>query len=65
MFNPIPEETPVGTPNPLPNPFSGSAADFPAFTTAAIAMHEMFLAYLRAGFTEDQAIKLLVGFGKA
>jgi hypothetical protein len=28
--------------------------------TAAIAAHEMFLAYLRAGFTPDQALRIVI-----
>lgn len=29
--------------------------------TAAVMMHEMFLSCCKAGFSEDQAIKLLLG----
>lgn len=33
--------------------------DMPLLMQAAIATHEMFLHYLAAGFTEDQALKLI------
>lgn len=43
--------------NPLgkggPNPFTGGQID-----TAAISLHELFSAYKRAGFTEDQAFQI-------
>jgi hypothetical protein len=38
------------------NPFQFPVNDIDA---ASIAMHEMFKAHLAAGFTEDQAIKLI------
>jgi hypothetical protein len=31
---------------------------------AAIALHEMFLTFMKAGFTETQALKLVVEFFK-
>lgn len=34
---------------------------FSALTTSAIAMHEVFLGLMSAGFTEDQALKLITG----
>lgn len=33
-----------------------------AMAQAAAAMHEMFRSYVEAGFTEDQAIKLIITF---
>lgn len=41
-----------------PNPFNQLA-------TEAVTMHEMFAAYIAAGFTEKQAITLIVAFAKA
>ncbi len=32
-----------------------------ALTEGAIQQHEMFLAYIEAGFTHDEAIQLIVG----
>jgi hypothetical protein len=34
---------------------------FSQLVEAAISAHEMFKAYMQAGFTEDQALKLVVG----
>jgi hypothetical protein len=34
---------------------------FSALATSAIALHEMFLGLLSAGFTEDQALKIITG----
>ena len=31
----------------------------------AIAVHEMYLSYVKAGFTEDQAMQLVVGWIQA
>jgi hypothetical protein len=36
----------------IPNGFS-------ALATSAIAMHEVFLEFMAAGFTEDQALKII------
>ena len=36
-----------------------TADELPILMQAAIATHEMFLHYLAAGFTEDQALKLI------
>ncbi len=33
--------------------------DNPTLDEAAAAMHEMYEAYIRAGFTEDQALQLI------
>lgn len=39
-----------------------SIADgFSALATSAIAMHEVFLGFVSAGFTEDQALKIITG----
>ena len=35
---------------------------FSALASSSIAMHEVFLELLSAGFTEDQALKIIVGF---
>jgi len=34
---------------------------FSALATSAIAMHEVFLGFMSAGFTEDQALKIITG----
>ena len=34
---------------------------FSALATSAIAMHEVFLGFMAAGFTEDQALKIITG----
>jgi hypothetical protein len=34
---------------------------FSALATSAIAMHELFLGFMAAGFTEDQALKITTG----
>lgn len=34
---------------------------FSALATSAIAMHEVFLGFVAAGFTEDQALKIITG----
>jgi len=34
---------------------------FSALATSAIAMHEVFLGFMSAGFTEDQALKIIIG----
>jgi hypothetical protein len=34
---------------------------FSALATSAIAMHEVFLGFVSAGFTEDQALKIITG----
>ena len=34
---------------------------FSALASSSIAMHEVFLELLSAGFTEDQALKIIVG----
>ena len=34
---------------------------FSALATSAIAMHEAFLGFVSAGFTEDQALKIITG----
>ena len=34
---------------------------FSALATSAIAMHEVFLEFVSAGFTEDQALKIITG----
>jgi hypothetical protein len=34
---------------------------FSALATSAIAMHEVFLGLVSAGFTEDQALKIITG----
>jgi Arc/MetJ family transcription regulator len=37
---------------------------YSALSQAAAAMHEMFTAYLGAGFSEDQALRLLIGLAR-
>lgn len=34
---------------------------FSSLATSAIAMHEVFLGFVSAGFTEDQALKMITG----
>ena len=34
---------------------------FSALATSAIAMHEVFLGFVSAGFTEDQALRIITG----
>jgi hypothetical protein len=34
---------------------------FSALATSAIALHEVFLGFVSAGFTEDQALKIITG----
>ena len=34
---------------------------FSALATSAIAMHEVFLGFMSAGFTEDQALEIITG----
>ena len=38
---------------------------FSALATSAIAMHEVFLGFVSAGFTEDQALKIITGLLKS
>ena len=38
---------------------------FSALATSAIAMHEVFLGFVAAGFTEDQALKIITGLLKS
>lgn len=41
------------------NDMSQFSGEFKAFVDSAVGLHEMFLSYLEAGFTEDQALKLI------
>lgn len=34
--------------------------DLGSMDTAAIGIHEMYMSYLRAGFTDDQALKIVM-----
>ena len=38
---------------------------FSALAISAIAMHEIFLGFVSAGFTEDQALKIITGIIKS
>lgn len=39
----------------------GEGEELTEMQAAAVMMHEMFISCCHAGFTEDQAIKLLIG----
>jgi hypothetical protein len=43
----------------VPTSMFSQLEDPSALKTASIAMHELFLSFLSAGFTEDQALKLI------
>lgn len=43
---------------------SDDVPDFNTITTAAVAMHEMFTSLLEAGFTEEQALRILIGVAR-
>jgi len=37
---------------------------YPTMESAAIAMHELYLSLIKAGFSEKQALSLIVGLTK-
>lgn len=46
----------------VPDTITNTVPDgFSALATSAIAMHEVFLGFVSAGFTEDQALKIITG----
>lgn len=42
------------------SPFQGFESQFSGLTAAAVQVHELYQAYVDAGFTPDQAMQLLV-----
>lgn len=42
-----------------------TANDMTALMQAAIATHEMFMAYVQAGFTREEALQIVIGITTA
>lgn len=51
----------TNTESPLEVDTNSITDGFSALATSAIAMHEIFLGLVSAGFTEDQALKIITG----
>ena len=51
----------TNTESPLEVETNSITDGFSALATSAIAMHEIFLGLVSAGFTEDQALKIITG----
>ena len=58
-------DTATDTATPLEIGTDSILVGFSALATSAIAMHEVFLGFVSAGFTEDQALKIITGLIKS
>ena len=58
-------DTATDTATPLEIGTDSILVGFSALATSAIAMHEVFLGFVSAGFTEDQALKIITGLLKS